>query len=418
MTINPSSSSCASSSTAMASFVLDNLLHTANQTQQVKHIHNVDPASIKALIESSSCHDNKKKEDIIASLQPLAYYLMEIITDDSSTAEDGGGSHGVESTTANKRARASSGEKQQQQQQIALASFPHPATKPSENVLSDPDLLTHMFTYLVKDDHASTVVLTEVACVSKKWKDFSRQDRFWAPITAALVPVAALDDGAIVKEKGCPDGYFGYLRDCGRSIACHHERAIPIISIDIWDARDGFHMYSCQGQMLEECGALGVNPEGLQELAPSFSIATRGATTVAPSMCLYITEVASLCMRVTLTCRRARRMVVLFESRGEKWELPFERYQTQDRHCGPLTSVWQQRPFMCPFFRIERVSRERRQEGTSLHNELWRVKGHCYQIASMLGPICSVGLEVKSEGGDPIDDVVGYVGALTMTCNH
>ena len=61
-------------------------------------------------------------------------------------------------------------------------------------------------------------VLTDIACLSKWWKDFSRRNVFWKPITAALVPIAAADGAKWVRQKRGGDSYLPFMRDHGQSL--------------------------------------------------------------------------------------------------------------------------------------------------------------------------------------------------------
>ena len=304
----------------MTDFAIDSVLHLAN------HIHHIKPAIIQAL--SIDAASKPRRENIIAALQSLASSFMEIL--DQAAGDAKNANVDADGHQPSKRVRAniessSNDNKEKEHANAIISSIPAPecTIKPSKMVLNDPDLLTHVFAYLVMGDRASTVVMTRLACISKMWKDFSRQDRFWAPITAALVPVAAKNDGAIVKQRRRGDGYFAYLRDYGKSVIDHFvcfDRSVEedlILGFEVWDERDGFCIYSGAGKLEGDYDSdnmyLDFSDDSSSGIAPSFSAASRNALSIEH----YFRHTIRVCIRTTLTCKRTQRMIVLTETKKE-----------------------------------------------------------------------------------------------------
>lgn len=180
---------------------------------------------------------------------------------------------------------------------------------------------------------SSIRILNKLSCLSKGWKDYSRQARFWRPIAAALLPPSIncnLDgrDAAGKQHQRDDDTFYHLVFNHGKSLV--HRRLNDdiypsqedlLLCIELWDKRDGFLLYSGSGpayfsaeddhfriHMLEN--------EYHHEIAPSFSAASRGYQ--AGGIRDYLRE-DNFQSKVTLTCKHTGKALGLWhfnESNG------------------------------------------------------------------------------------------------------
>lgn len=136
------------------------------------------------------------------------------------------------------------------------------------------------------------------------------------------------DEKAIVREGG--HGYFAYLSNYGKSIRqqpplCRFSGPFEqlILGIDLWDAADGFRLYSGRGPLILD-GDLYVEMNPIQEYMGLFSAASRSRPKIGKNYTTvqeYIEE-SDIRHRFTLTCDSTKHMVVLMEGRGiDNWSL-------------------------------------------------------------------------------------------------
>ena len=298
------------------------------------------------------------------------------------------------------------GARQQLQRPRSLVSTSTPPipTAPAcvTDVLTSPDLLQLIFSFVVDETVESRGLLGQLSLVGPRWRDVANWDGFWKPIAENLLLVTKHGGEEVVGLGAL--GYRRYLGEYGRSLLY---RRIWVgddwtegleLSFDVHDKQDGLRMLSASGPIALRYRFKPEKSHMLLRIGGTARKEVRGAQFSAASrdplhhrfvsMEEYFRRSheaempASICVRVMVTEKETGRKALVFESIKGSWRTqeppadvrPFvtEGSFSVFLHHGRLSShTGDTLEARLAFF----VSPEPGQEGVGDQDKLWRLAG-------------------------------------------